>query len=125
MTSEQIQKNNEALLRALNGSSKNDVVAIVAFKEREFEDIRPRENIFTFAAWKACGRSVLKGQKAVHVPIVKMSRKEDPETGEEIVRRYPSTAYIFHVSQTQEDPEWDKETAVPEALAVREGLGLS
>lgn len=68
------------------------------------EDIRPRENVFTFNAWKALGRYVKKGEKGVAVvSFVPTSRKErDASTGEtKIVEgSRPVTAYVFHVSQT-------------------------
>jgi len=65
------------------------------------DDIRPRENVFTYHAWRALGRQVRKGEHGVHVcTFVPMSRK-NPDTGElETIGRRPKGTTVFHVSQT-------------------------
>jgi hypothetical protein len=60
----------EALDRARNGETMTNYPAIFAgFIEKGIHesDIRPRENIFTFHAWKALGRSVMRGERGVKV----------------------------------------------------------
>jgi protein-L-isoaspartate O-methyltransferase len=106
----------ESLSRAVNGTStENEVLAIEAFSARGIppEDIRPRENVFTFNAWKALGRQVRKGEKSVHLPTRKTCRKKKPD-GTDDVYTVPWTAYVFHISQT--DPIEGAEQKAPPAV---------
>lgn len=92
----------ESLSRAVNGNSlANEMLAIDMFAARGIpaEDIKPRENVFTFNAWKALGRQVRKGEKAVALPTRKTCRKKKAD-GTEDIYTVPWTAYVFHVSQT-------------------------
>jgi hypothetical protein len=60
------------------------------------QDIKPRENVFTFHAWKALNRHVKKGVKGVKVLTwVKYTTK----ACEEEMR--PKVTYVFHISQTE------------------------
>lgn len=60
------------------------------------QDIKPRENVFTFHAWKALNRHVKKGEKGVQVLTwVKYTTK----AGDEAMR--PKATYVFHISQTE------------------------
>ena len=72
-------------------------------------DIKPRENVFTFHAWKALGRSVKRGEHGVRVvTFVECSgRERDPATGEERVTTYrrPHSTTVFHISQTEPTAE--------------------
>lgn len=74
-------------------------------------DIKPRENIFTFHAWKALGRSVKKGEHGVKVvTFVSCAGKAeiDPATGATVATagyRKPHTTTVFHISQTEETRE--------------------
>lgn len=108
-----------ALQRAENGQTcQNDVVAVMEFAARGInpEDIRPRENVFTYNAWKALGRYVRKGEKGVAlttwIPV------KDRETGElktkdgKIMSR-PVTTYVFHISQTELIDAPKPETTAP------------
>jgi hypothetical protein len=69
-------------------------------------DIRPRENVFTYHAWRALGRQVRRGEHGVKVTTwVPAAGKEetDPTTGEKKQGRAFSVckfATVFHVSQT-------------------------
>jgi hypothetical protein len=120
-----IQKFNDALRRALNQKpGANDLAAIIAFEGAGLKNVQPRVNVLTFNAWKACGRSVLAGQHSVRVGVITnkpYQTKNDlgEETGEVCFRRVPGTAYLFHISQTQPDPNWDEDSAIPEARIVR------
>lgn len=117
---EDITKFNDSLRRAWNQKpSANDVAAIIAFEGEGIKDVLPRVNVLTFSAWKACGRSVLAGQKSVRVPVIQNKPYVDKETGETLFRRVTGTAYLFHLSQTQPDPFWDEAWAIPEARIVR------
>jgi hypothetical protein len=74
-------------------------------------DIKPRENVFTFHAWKALRRSVKKGEHGVRVvTFIDCSASErDAATGEEktVSYRRPHTTTVFHISQTEPTAERD------------------
>ena len=96
----------EALSRAIYGQSAANFPAIFsgfAAKGIAEEEIKPRENIFTFEAWKALGRVVRRGEHGVKVTtfIESKSREIDESTGEAKVFRRPWTTTVFHVSQTE------------------------
>jgi hypothetical protein len=110
---EQIQQ--EALSRAVTGQALTNWPAILhGFMAKGIpeHEIRPRENVFTYHAWRALGRQVRRGEHGVKVvTFVTTKGKEDkdgvatndldetdkPQRGG--VRR-PWTATVFHVSQT-------------------------
>jgi antirestriction protein ArdC len=103
---EQIQQ--EALSRAAGGIVMSNYPAIYQgfiAKGIAEADIKPRENVFTFNAWKALGRYVRKGEHGVKVcTYAPIEKKEiDPATrAERIVEgRRPWMATVFHISQTE------------------------
>ena len=90
----------EALDRARNGLSWANYGLILegfARKGIPAEDIKPRENVFTFDAWKALGRVVAKGEHGIK--IVTIIEKTDKTTGEK--KKRPWTVAVFHISQTK------------------------
>src|SRR6266853_1341187 len=98
----------EALDNARNGQSVMNYAAIFeGFMAKGIAetDIKPRENVFTFHAWKALGRSVKKGEHGVKVvTFIECSGSErDPASGEEkaVSYRRPHTTTVFHISQTE------------------------
>ena len=98
----------EALGRARDSLSLTNYPTIFnGFVEKGIspDDIRPRENVFTFHAWRALGRAVKKGEHGVQIlTFVPMTRKAaDPDTGQEIEKTYrrPKSTTVFHVSQTE------------------------
>jgi hypothetical protein len=96
----------EALTRAISGQSLSNFPAIFqgfAAKGIPESDIKPRENVFTFDAWKALGRYVRKGEHGVKVVtfIETLSREADQDTGERKLIRRPWTTTVFHISQTE------------------------
>jgi antirestriction protein ArdC len=99
----------EALDRARNGNTMTNYPAIfTGFIEKGIPeyDIKPRENVFTFHAWKALGRSVKRGEHGVKVVtfIDCAGRAEiDQATGEEKQTSYrrPHVTTVFHISQTE------------------------
>ena len=106
---EQAALESEALSRATLGQSFANWPAIIAgFVERGIpeSEIKPRENVLTFHAWRARGRTVRRGEHGVRVlSYVEYQRKDkDAEPGESSSRdhigRRPISAYVFHVSQT-------------------------
>ena len=100
----------EALSRAATGQTLSNYPAILAgflAKGIPETDIRPRENVFTYHAWRALGRQVRKGEHGVKVCTFVSGDREkterDPNGGERTVKRSfrrPWTATVFHVSQT-------------------------
>jgi hypothetical protein len=104
----------EALERATTGQALTNYPAIFAgfmAKGIAESDIKPRENVFTFDAWKALGRSVKKGEHGVKVVtfIEQSAIERDPKTGEDkrVSYRRPHTTTVFHISQTEPTAERD------------------
>lgn len=93
----------ESLDRARGGSSLRNHDAIISgFMALGISavDIIPRENVLTFWAWKALGRSVKKGEHGVKIAV--WIHTIDKETGEASDKLYCTRSTVFHVSQTQE-----------------------
>src|SRR5260221_587413 len=77
-------------------------------------DIRPRENVFTYHAWRALGRQVRRGEHGVKVVTFVTVQGKDSKADVDGVApndadgtnkgkrgyRRPWTATVFHVSQT-------------------------
>ena len=92
----------EALQHALQSGSTSNYGAIFAgFAEKGIDDIRPRENVFTFAAWQALGRQVKRGEHGVSVCTwIPITKKDDSGEAQPIGRK-PRMTTVFHVSQTE------------------------
>ncbi len=96
----------EALTRAVSGQTMSNYPAIFqGFMARGIpeSEIHPRENVFTFEAWKALGRYVRRGEHGVKVVtfIETKSKEVDHDTGEAKIIRRPWTTTVFHISQTE------------------------
>ena len=82
----------------------NDIFNGFAEKGIAFDDILPRENVFTFHAWKALNRQVRKGEHGVKVctwvPMMKKGVNADGQETQEGFRA-PRTTTVFHISQTE------------------------
>jgi antirestriction protein ArdC len=96
----------EALTRAVTGQTMSNYPAIFqGFNAKGIpeSEIRPRENVFTFEAWKALGRYVRKGEHGVKIVtfIESKSKEIDRDTGEPKVIRRPWSTTVFHISQTK------------------------
>lgn len=104
-TEKQTAMANEALGRARSGQSlANESICIQEFAQRGINpaDILPRENVLTFWAWKALGRSVRKGEHGVKlITWIPFEREKD---GKVETAYRPKTAVVFHVSQTDPIP---------------------
>ncbi len=103
MTNPQIQQ--DSLIRAVSSQSTMNYPSIfMGFEARGIpaDDIKPRENVFTYNAWKALGRQVRKGEHGVKATtFVPVSGKQDAVSGEQKSGfRMPRTVTVFHVSQT-------------------------
>lgn len=97
----------ESLKRAVHGQSFSNfpmIFAGFAAKGIPESEIKPRENVFTFEAWKALGRYVRKGEHGVKITtfIESKSKEIDSDTGEQKIIRRPWTTTVFHVSQTEQ-----------------------
>jgi N-terminal domain of anti-restriction factor ArdC len=97
----------DALGRAIGNQSTMNYGAIFdGFMEKGIpeSDILPRENVFTYHAWRALGRQVRRGEHGVKVTTwIPTERKERDETTGEVkvsAGRICHTAVVFHVSQT-------------------------
>jgi antirestriction factor ArdC-like protein len=100
-----LQLRQEALTRAVSGQSLGNFPAIFqgfAAKGIPESEIKPRENVFTYQAWKALGRQVRRGEHGVKVVtfIDCQTKETDRDTGERKSFRRPWTTTVFHVSQT-------------------------
>lgn len=96
------QQQRHALHRAITQESFANYPAIFegfAAKGIAANDVRPRENVFTFDAWRALGRTVRKGEKGVTICTVKECRKKN-EDGSETTYTRPWRSTVFHISQT-------------------------
>jgi hypothetical protein len=96
----------ESLKRAVSGQSFSNFPAIFqgfAAKGIPESEIKPRENVFTFDAWKALGRVVRRGEHGVKVLtfIDCQSKESDADTGERKISCRPWTTTVFHISQTE------------------------
>ncbi|MGC2331649.1 MAG: ArdC-like ssDNA-binding domain-containing protein [Candidatus Acidiferrales bacterium] len=96
----------DSLRRAVHGQSLSNFPAIFqgfAAKGIPESDIKPRENVFTFDAWKALGRVVRRGEHGVKICtfIESKSKEVDQDSGEPKVIRRPWTTTVFHISQTE------------------------
>lgn len=104
-TRQEVQRT--ALTRAVSGQSWGNYSAIFQgflTKGIPEEDIKPRENVFTYNAWLALGRQVKRGEHGVKVATVANGERTvaDPDTGESkrVSFRRPWRATVFHISQT-------------------------
>src|ERR1700680_3489752 len=94
----------ESLRRAVHGQSFSNFPAIFqgfSAKGIAESEIKPRENVFTFQAWKALGRVVRRGEHGVKVTTFIECTKENKETGEKESFLRPWTTTVFHISQTE------------------------
>ena len=119
---ERLEMQQEALSRAVGSNSMANFIPIIegfAQKGIAVDDIRPRENVFTYNAWRALGRQVRKGEHGVKVTTwIPVKGKEDEAESKEIEAEAdtgvsgadkepaqrggfrPWTATVFHLSQT-------------------------
>ena len=113
MKAQELQQ--EALYRATSSATTRNYATIISglvAKGISVDEIIPRENVFTFHAWKALGRQVRKGEHGVKITTwipCKGKKVADPENEQNKVKLRPKTAVVFHVSQT--DPIAESEVA--------------
>lgn len=92
-------KHYEALHRAKTSAAMSNIPTVYAgflamgIPEGE---ILPRENVLSFHAWRAMGRTVRKGEHGVK--LVTWIDAKQSDTGES--RKLARTVSVFHISQT-------------------------
>lgn len=94
----------QALRNAIEGESTANYAAIFegfAAKGIPEDQVRPRENVFTFNAWKALGRFVRKGEHGVRVGTRVAYEATNEDTGKVERRSRPKATTVFHISQTE------------------------
>lgn len=94
----------KALTNALSGQSTMNYRAIIdgfSAKGVAIEDIKPRENVFTFHAWCGVGRCVRRGEHGVKICTFIPMTRTDPHTGEISSFPSPKQTTVFHISQTE------------------------
>ena len=104
MQAEVVRESLSRAVGSLSTSNYGDVFAGFVARGIAVEDIRPRENVFTFNAWRALGRCVRKGEHGVRIQtwVPCADRKSAAADGSEPAKRLrPRAAYVFHVSQTE------------------------
>jgi predicted RNA methylase len=107
------ENSRQALERIEKGeNTANHQTIIDEFSKRgiPLDEIQPRENVFTYHAWQAKGRQVMKrpphipsGQYGVKIPVV--FEKVDPETKKVIKRFTKQVNDILHSWNYQDTPE--------------------
>ncbi len=63
----------------------------------DINDIKPRENIFTFNAWLYVGRIVKKGEHGVKIVTVVKTEPTETKKASSFIR----SVTVFHISQTE------------------------
>lgn len=99
-----IELQRQALANAQDGASEANYEAIFeGFDELGIspDDVIPRENVFTFNAWKALGRVVRKGQHGVKIITRVPCERIDKATGEVEKFTRPKVTAVFHITQTE------------------------
>ena len=97
------EQQSEALSRATSNLSMLNYPAIYeGFAAKGISDVIPRENVFTYNAWRAKGRQVRKGEHGVKVVtwITCKSKEIDRDTGEAKTYKRQKGVTVFHISQT-------------------------
>lgn len=115
---ERTEMQQQALTNARAGQSVMNYSAIFrGFAEKGIEDIRPRENVLTYNAWRALGRQVRRGEHGVSVCTWVALTKKDDEGNAQAIGRKPRMTTVFHISQT--DPIGDAKANTEPRPAVR------
>src|SRR5687767_110417 len=83
----------EALGKVLQSQSWSNFPAVIeGFTARGIpaEEVKPKENVFTFDAWRALGRTVRRGERGVKVATFRTIERagRDEATGEEKPETY-------------------------------------
>lgn len=93
----------EALRRASNPQSAQNIARVYeAAKAKGLDSVTPGLDVLTFAAWKAKGRVVCKGEKALCTVTTLFDRMvTDKTTGQPKTIKMVHEAAVFHITQTK------------------------
>ncbi len=103
---ERREREQNALARARGSLSlANFAPVIIEFTARGIDpaEIKPKENVFGYDAWRALGRQVRKGEHGVRLAVwapVELKNAKPLENGEQPKRLLCVGASVFHISQT-------------------------
>lgn len=107
VTVNRAERAKRALNNALNERSSANYPAILeGFSEKGIpvDEIRPRENVFTYNAWLAMGRQVRRGERGVRIVTwVDAKGRQSEGDGAATERqgfRFARNTTVFHVTQT-------------------------
>ena len=92
----------EALDRARHGESVGNYPTIIrGFKAAGIpeSDIHPRENVFTYQAWRKLRRQVRRGERGIRI-VTYIRREKTADDGTKSTFSRPWSATVFHVTQT-------------------------
>lgn len=56
---------------------------------------RAYRDVYTYNRWRALGYQVLRGQRAIRLPVINNVEQLDPDTGQTIVKRLFHTSAVF------------------------------
>lgn len=93
----------EALSRAIQNETFSNYPAIFegfAAKGIPEAEIKPRENVFSYHAWRALGRQVKRGEHGVAICTYIHGSKKDKD-GKTEAFSFPRTVTVFHRTQTE------------------------
>ncbi len=62
-------------------SQSNAMLVVAALRTRCHNGCQPYQDVYTYERWQAQGMQVQKGEKSIHIPIVKHKMIEDEEEG--------------------------------------------
>ena len=106
---ERAQQDQEALSRVCgNASMSNFSQVMLEFSARgiPLDEILPKQNVFTYKAWRALNRQVRKGEKGVKITTWFCAAGKISEDGTQTEgRKICTTAVVFHISQTDQAKE--------------------
>ncbi len=91
----------QALSRASNPQSATNIATVIQAGRAKGLDAHPGENVLTFAAWKAKGRTVRKGEKALCFVTTFFERPQMDQNGTRRMVKMTKAAAVFHISQTE------------------------
>lgn len=94
----------QSLIKAKSGVSMANYPEIFrGFAEKGIpeDQVFPRENVFTYNAWKALNRQVRKGESGVKIVTWVETVKKD-DAGNLKPSKFPKSVTVFHISQTDE-----------------------
>lgn len=133
MPAEKVQKMRETMTAetatTFSGYSVANAIAVRAGLADRGCSCEPYADVFTFNRWRAQGRTVLKGEHGIKIPVIVRGQTTDKETGEEhgfsmrrasagfrpltVARGYSGSGYVGPVAGPTETPPGFREAVEP------------